>query len=130
MATPTLAERTSPTLSDATRHPLDALIRAIEPQNADGSWNLPVPPTFVLDPGGVVRARHVDPDYRERMDPADILAALADLDRSAERRSARHEARRSSTVEDGLELGDGGGAGGAVGRLVQAAGQADGLVAA
>jgi peroxiredoxin len=44
--------------------------------NADGTWDLPVPATFVLDRTGVVRAAHVDADYRERMEPTDILAAL------------------------------------------------------
>lgn len=49
---------------------------ALDLHNADGSWHLPVPGTFVLDRDGVVRARHVDPNYRERMAPADVLAAL------------------------------------------------------
>lgn len=44
--------------------------------NPGGTWDLPVPATFVIDPGGTVRARHVDPDYRRRMDPAEVLAAL------------------------------------------------------
>jgi peroxiredoxin len=46
---------------------------------ADGSWHLPVPATFVLDPAGVVRARHVDPDYTRRMDVDEILKALSSL---------------------------------------------------
>jgi peroxiredoxin len=49
---------------------------ALDDRNADGSWHLPVPATFVLDHAGVVRARHVDPNYRERMAPVDIVAAL------------------------------------------------------
>lgn len=44
--------------------------------NADGSWHLPVPATFVLDPAGVVRARHVDPNYVERMPVEDIVIAI------------------------------------------------------
>jgi peroxiredoxin len=48
-------------------------------QNADGSWDLPVPATFVIDRSGTVRARHVDPDYRQRMEPDAILAALDTL---------------------------------------------------
>ena len=43
---------------------------------ADGSWNLPVPATFVLDRNGVIRARHVDLDYLHRMEPADIVDAV------------------------------------------------------
>lgn len=48
-------------------------------QNADGSWDLPVPGTFVLDRDGVVRAAYVSPDYTTRMDPDDILDALRHL---------------------------------------------------
>lgn len=46
---------------------------------ADGSWNLPVPATFVLDAKGVIRARHVDINYMRRMEPADILEALRSM---------------------------------------------------
>lgn len=48
-------------------------------QNADGSWNLPVPATFVIDTKGTVRARHVDADYRHRMEPQDVVAVLREL---------------------------------------------------
>lgn len=47
--------------------------------NADGSWNLPVPATFVLDASGIVRARHVGVEYTSRMEPSEILAALREL---------------------------------------------------
>lgn len=46
---------------------------------ADGSWDLPIPATFVIDRSGIIRARHVSPDYTTRMDPGDISAALAAL---------------------------------------------------
>lgn len=52
---------------------------ALDEHNADGSWNLPVPATFVIDAAGVVRARHVDPNYRERMSTDAIVAALTTL---------------------------------------------------
>ncbi|MGE3448633.1 MAG: peroxiredoxin-like family protein [Microbacteriaceae bacterium] len=52
---------------------------SLEEHNADGSWNLPVPATFVIDQDGMVRARHVDPNYRERMTVDAILSALEDL---------------------------------------------------
>lgn len=48
-------------------------------QNADGSWNLPVPGTFILDRQGVVRKRHVTADFTRRMEPEDVLAALEPL---------------------------------------------------
>jgi peroxiredoxin len=48
-------------------------------QSADGSWDLPVPATFVLDRDGVVRAAYVDAQYTTRMEPGDILDALRHL---------------------------------------------------
>lgn len=47
--------------------------------NADGSWTLLVPGTFVLDHTGVIRACYVSTDYTTRMEPADIISALAAL---------------------------------------------------
>jgi peroxiredoxin len=48
-------------------------------QAADGSWDLPIPATFVIDRAGIIRARHVSADYRTRMDPVEIEAALVAL---------------------------------------------------
>lgn len=48
-------------------------------ENADGSWDLPVPATFVLDREGIIRARHVSMNYMTRMEPGDILKALKTL---------------------------------------------------
>jgi peroxiredoxin len=47
---------------------------------ADGSWHLPVPATFVVDRAGVVRAAHASADYRVRMEPEAIVAALEELE--------------------------------------------------
>ena len=47
--------------------------------NADRSWQLPIPGTFVTDRNGVVRPAYVSADYRTRMEPRDILAALDQL---------------------------------------------------
>ncbi|MDP9386475.1 MAG: redoxin domain-containing protein [Actinomycetota bacterium] len=52
---------------------------ALDAQNADGSWNLPVPATFVIDRSGTIVARHVDPDYRQRMAVTELLSALEEL---------------------------------------------------
>ncbi len=41
-----------------------------------GHWFLPIPATFVVAPDGRIVARFVDPDFRRRMEPAAILAAL------------------------------------------------------
>jgi peroxiredoxin len=40
------------------------------------SWFLPIPATFVVGSDGVIVARYVDPDYRRRMEIADLLAAV------------------------------------------------------
>ncbi len=45
--------------------------------NGDSSYELPVPATYVIATNGVVRAAHVDKDYTKRMEPADIITALA-----------------------------------------------------
>ena len=67
-------------LPEALRDVYRAMQMDLEVHNADGSWHLPVPATFVLDRSGVVRARHVDPNYRERMALDDVLTALDALD--------------------------------------------------
>lgn len=43
-------------------------------QGHDG-WILPIPSVFIVGQDGVIKARHVDPDYRRRMEPADIIIA-------------------------------------------------------
>jgi peroxiredoxin len=48
-------------------------------QNADGTRNLPVPATFVIDRDGRVSAAFVDADWRRRAEPVDIEAALRAL---------------------------------------------------
>jgi len=48
-------------------------------QNADGRRSLPVPSTFVIDQEGVVRFASVNADWRVRVEPADVVAALKAL---------------------------------------------------
>ncbi|MGD0880767.1 MAG: peroxiredoxin-like family protein [Acidimicrobiales bacterium] len=48
-------------------------------QNADGRRSLPVPSTFVIDRDGVVRFASVNADWRVRVEPADVIAALRAL---------------------------------------------------
>jgi len=40
------------------------------------SWLLPLPATFVVDRTGRIEEAHTSPDFSNRMEPADILAAL------------------------------------------------------
>jgi peroxiredoxin len=49
----------------------------IPPYNANDNWTLPIPATFVVGADGIVKARHIDPDYRKRMDVEAILAAVS-----------------------------------------------------
>lgn len=49
-------------------------------------WILPIPAVFVLRPDGVIAARHVDPDYRRRMELDDLLCGV-DLVRDAPTRT-------------------------------------------
>jgi peroxiredoxin len=43
---------------------------------ANAGWMVPSPATYVVAPDGLVKARFVDPDFRRRMEPADILEAI------------------------------------------------------
>lgn len=45
--------------------------------NGDDSFELPIPATYVIATDGVVKAAHVNKDYTKRMEPADIITALA-----------------------------------------------------
>lgn len=47
--------------------------------NGTDEWTLPIPGVFVIDQAGVVRLAHVEPDYRHRLEPGAILAALRSL---------------------------------------------------
>jgi peroxiredoxin len=40
------------------------------------SWVLPIPAVFVVGQDGIITARHVDPDYRRRMDLDALLVAV------------------------------------------------------
>ena len=40
---------------------------------------MPIPGTFVIDRHATIRLAHVDPDYTQRLEPADILETLQTL---------------------------------------------------
>jgi peroxiredoxin len=42
----------------------------------NNSWMLPIPATFVVGRDAIIRARFIDPDYRNRMMVSDMLAAM------------------------------------------------------
>ena len=45
--------------------------------NGDESWELPAPGVFVVDPDGTIRFASVAGDYRWRVGPDEVLAALS-----------------------------------------------------
>jgi peroxiredoxin len=51
--------------------------------NADGEWHLPMPATYVIGTDGRVALAFVDPEYRARLEPAEIVAALRSLAKKA-----------------------------------------------
>jgi peroxiredoxin len=50
--------------------------RDLHAYHGGGQWIVPIPAVFVVDRAGIVRARHVDPDYRRRMELDALLAAV------------------------------------------------------
>ena len=48
-------------------------------QNANGQRTLPVPSTFIIDRDGTVKFASVNADWRVRVEPADVIAALKSL---------------------------------------------------
>jgi peroxiredoxin len=65
----------------ATQPPLAVALAetAAETPVSLGSWNLPVPATFIIDRGGTIAARFVEMDFTKRMEPADVVSALAEI---------------------------------------------------
>jgi peroxiredoxin len=49
--------------------------------NGDTSWVLPIPATFVIDRDGTIALAFVDVDYRNRLEPAEIVRLLEALSR-------------------------------------------------
>ncbi len=46
---------------------------------ADGSWDLPVPATFIIDQEGIVRASYVSTNFLTRMEPEMVLEELRSI---------------------------------------------------
>jgi peroxiredoxin len=47
---------------------------------SEGGWSLPIPATYVIGRDARILLAHVDPDYRERLDPESVLARLQAVD--------------------------------------------------
>lgn len=66
-------------LSDELGALYDRLGFELERANGGYARTLPLPATYVIDRGGVIRWAFVDADYKVRAEPADVLAALDGL---------------------------------------------------
>ena len=66
-------------MNDAAKNVLKSAGLDLEKRNADGRWILSVPGTFVIDRAGNVAYAHVDPDYRNRPEPQEIVATCRSL---------------------------------------------------
>ncbi|MCH4894857.1 MULTISPECIES: peroxiredoxin-like family protein [unclassified Sphingomonas] len=64
--------------ADLRRRYLDCGLDLSEIYGTDNGL-LPVPATFVLTPDKIVRYAFLDPDFRKRADPSDVLSVLAAL---------------------------------------------------
>jgi peroxiredoxin len=47
--------------------------------NGNGSWFVPIPASYVVMPNGAISWAYVNPDFRYRMDPEEILRAVGEL---------------------------------------------------
>lgn len=51
----------------------------LQEYNADKSYDLPMPGTFIVAPSGIIRYAFVDPDYTLRLEPVEILKSLSEI---------------------------------------------------
>jgi peroxiredoxin len=75
-------------LADELRPIYEGFGHALPDRNGDDSWLLPIPATYVIDRDGSIALGFVDVDYRNRLEPEEILNALRTL-----------EARQASAVK-------------------------------
>ncbi|BCF95011.1 peroxiredoxin-like family protein [Paraburkholderia largidicola] len=66
-------------LPEDLREALRSNNKALPAINGDGSWELPVPATYVIAPDGRIVLAGIEVDYRKRLEPDAILAAVKAL---------------------------------------------------
>jgi peroxiredoxin len=66
-------------IGDALREPMQKLGVDLARHNADDSWELPIPATYVIARDGTIELAFVDADYRKRLEPRAILETLRAL---------------------------------------------------
>jgi peroxiredoxin len=52
----------------------------LQDYNADKSYDLPMPGTFIVAPDGIIRYAFVDPDYTLRLEPVEIIKSLSEME--------------------------------------------------
>jgi peroxiredoxin len=52
----------------------------LQDYNADKSYDLPMPGTFIVAPDGFIRYAFVDPDYTLRLEPVEIIKSLSEME--------------------------------------------------
>ena len=55
---------------------LESAGRNVSDYQGNDAWVMPIPATFIIAQDGLVKARFIDPDYRNRMAIEDLLAAI------------------------------------------------------
>ncbi len=66
-------------LDSESRAQFEAFGLNLEAANGDASWRLPIPATFLIDNDRSIVFASAEPDYRQRAEPADVVAALDNL---------------------------------------------------
>jgi peroxiredoxin len=57
---------------------------ALPDKNGDDSWVLPIPATYVIDTEGTIALAFRDVDYRNRLEPTEIITALRAIGKESE----------------------------------------------
>lgn len=65
--------------SEALRNVYRELGLDLERYNGDDSWTLAMPASYLVDSAGTVRYAEVNPDYTQRPEPEEVLAAVKTL---------------------------------------------------
>ncbi len=63
-------------LSPELRRMYESIMTKLPGYNGDQSWELPMPATYIIEPDGTICFARVDPDWRERAEPDEIISVL------------------------------------------------------
>lgn len=66
-------------LPEAVQKPFLEMGVDLRSRHGNDAWFLPIPATYVVDQGGIVRHAELDPDYTRRMEPRAIIDLLQEI---------------------------------------------------